>query len=293
MSKSDSEITRGILCRIPSRLGFLVLALAPLPAGPAAASITGVCPDGSMYIVKRAENIPCPDSKRVDPNDMPPIRPAYLPRPYGWERFQREQDPNNPYNLIEDERRDEAPEAPAVGTAPPPPEPQTARRNPPAPSLPAVEAAGPRVDLTADELRDLSLIVEISQRHAPATLERRGESGDPTLVLRLAHSSAFEARLREGFGGRAGLSSGPVLLFSARAHDPEPFHANLTFVQGHLAFHPTHDDPLQFGVLRGSLGDLAAGDEVLGYVVLPERVDLGLPLDVYWNDRQLTARIGR
>ena len=32
---------------------------------------------------------------------MPPIRPAYLPRPHAWQVYQSQQDPNNPYNLID------------------------------------------------------------------------------------------------------------------------------------------------------------------------------------------------
>ena len=38
-------------------------------------------------------------SRRV--SSRPPLKPEFLPRPYGWEVFNRESDPNNPYNLID------------------------------------------------------------------------------------------------------------------------------------------------------------------------------------------------
>ena len=58
-----------------------------------------------------------------------------------------------------------------------------------------------------------------------------------------------------------------------------------------MAFHPDPADPLQFGVLAGAQGALAPGESVLGYVVLPSHVDLAQPLDVYWDDRRITATL--
>ena len=71
----------------------------------------------------------------------------------------------------------------------------------------------------------------------------------------------------------------------------ESFHGNLTFVQDHHAFHPDPRDPSQFGVVIGRLGLQRPGDAVLGYVVLPERVDPLRPLDIYWNARRLTTTL--
>src|SRR5688500_8934774 len=80
----------------------LSAALAALfAAAPAAAAISGVCPDGSIFIVQSSDAIPCREAKRVDPQDLPPLQPELLPRPYGWERFNRLADPNNPYNLVD------------------------------------------------------------------------------------------------------------------------------------------------------------------------------------------------
>jgi len=47
------------------------------------------------------------------------------------------------------------------------------------------------------------------------------------------------------------------------------------------------------GLIDGSLGPLAAGGAVLGYVVLPADVDVAQPMDVYWNDRRLVATLRR
>ena len=57
-----------------------------LAAAPASAAISGVCPDGSIFIVQSADAIPCRGAKRVDPQDLPPLQPELLPRPYGWEQ---------------------------------------------------------------------------------------------------------------------------------------------------------------------------------------------------------------
>ncbi len=84
-----------------------------------AESIAGVCPDGSMYIVKKEADIPCARSKRVDPSEMPPMRPQLLPRPYTWHVDQQSRDPHNPYNLIDPAAKIRAFQARARRIAPP------------------------------------------------------------------------------------------------------------------------------------------------------------------------------
>jgi hypothetical protein len=280
-----------------------------LVAFAAQAGITGVCPDGSIYIVPRAELIPCRDSRQVAPEDVPPVRPENLPRPYGWEVFNRRNDPNNPYNLVDTGRAVRG-EEPASGenrarVAPSDPRQQPQRQgaagqharsaNP----LPAVSSAPPAgarsqpldIGLGPGERRDLALIVEYSQRRAPAMLARAGGADSSELVVRLAQSASFEARLRDA-ALRAGQAiGGPVLLFTAGGGDGGAFHGNLTFVQGHMAFHPDASRSGEFGLLAGRLGTLAAGEALLGYVVLPEHMDLSQPMDIYWDDRQVTATL--
>jgi hypothetical protein len=258
-----------------------------------------------MFIVPRTELIPCRDAKVVEPSDMPPIRPQNLPRPYGWEIFNRSKDPNNPYNIIETGRAVREVDRPdprrqaSVGTSAPEyaPAPQVAAQPAPEP-LPAVSAAPPpaprrgtlALGLAEEELRDLRLIVEYSQQRAPATLLRGGSEQDG-MVLRIAQSRSFDARLRDAARQAGTPIAGPVVLFSASSPKSESFYANLTFVQGHVAFHPEAGSSTQLGLIDGRLGELGPGEGVLGYVVLPPHIDLSAPMDIYWDDRQVSATL--
>ena len=281
--------------------GLLALWILGLGASPAsAAAITGVCPDGSIYIVQRRAQVPCRDSREVEPHEVPPLRPEYLPSPYTWQVWSQAHNPNNPYNLIDATRKIRAlqggsPGPPEAGAPEPQPAPGTAageaapvagREAEPAPVAPL------ELGFTDQELRDLYAIIELSQQAAPATLARKTADGRGRFRVSLAHSAAFEQRLRQAWASRGGLGERPVLLFSAAARDAEEFWANFTFVQGHLTFQPEAADARQLGILQGHLGRLAAGEVVLGYVVLPEALSLSEDLDVYWNDRRTTTHFG-
>jgi hypothetical protein len=289
---------RGSLLALPAALALGVLAAAPLPAE----SITGVCPDGSMFVVQRASSIPCRDAKLVQPHEVPPMRPEFLPRPYGWDVFQRETNPNNPYNQVitrnappappESSPAPQANATPQVSAAPP------REASSPAPTPVAVASAPPQsapsafaVSLAPEELKQLASIVEAWQAHAPATLVKPGASAPQGMLLRVARSAALEGRIGDALAQSGAASHGPVLAFQAQAIEPGDFFANLTFVQGHVAFHPDPADRRQIGVLAGAQGPLAAGQSVLGYVVLPAGVDLTQPLDVYWDDRRIEATL--
>jgi hypothetical protein len=141
------------------------------------------------------------------------------------------------------------------------------------------------LELVNAEVEDLAMIVELSQRGAPASFTDDGSQGR----VRLARSLAFEGRMRQHLAGRGHASGGSVVLFVADADSRGSFYGNLTFVQNGIAFHPSNENPYELGVIRGQLGPLENGSNVLGYVVLPERLDPSRPMDVYWNDRQLTA----
>lgn len=284
------HMLRRTRCSRPTlAVGALALAL----ASPAAAEVvSGVCPDGSMFIVQSTASIPCREAKLVDPHDLPPLHPEYLPRPYGWEQFNREQDPNNPYNLVGTGRPDARLPAPqeTAGPAPLPPAPPlapppVAAPPPPSPGAPPGLALG----LSAQELRDLALIVELMQQHAPATVARDAD-GNRTEV-RVAHSPAFQERVLAALSARGGVAVGTVVLFEARTTGADAFHGNLTFVQGHVAFHPDAGDAAQMGLLAGAFGDLAPERSVLGYAVLPASVDPARSLDIYWNDLRVTATL--
>ncbi len=294
------------------RFGFPAALASLLLAAPSAGAITGVCPDGSIFIVQTADAVPCRDAKRVDPHDVPPLQPEMLPRPYGWERFNRRSDPNNPYNLVDSQEPYgtppppgySAPPPPGYGTppptgygAPPPPAPS------PAPS--AATAAPPQVAaapapatprpldlaLSRGDVADLDEIVVLMQSVAPATLSHYAPDGERLALLQIALSRTFEQRMHDALARQGAAGRGPVVLFRAEARRDEDFHGNLTFVQGHVAFHPDPANPDQFGVIDGALGPLASGQRVLGYAVLPEHLDPAQPVDVYWDDRRITTTL--
>lgn len=286
------------MTRAQLALPLSLLALAAAPAG--AASITGVCPDGSIFIVQDRARIPCNAAKEVDPNEVPPVRPEYLPRPYTWQVYREGANPNNPYNLIDSARRVRAlrndPSAAGttagVGTTQLAPRGGFGARPAQAPT-PGVSApppwavqparTAPDLALSDDDVRDLFMIVELSQRAAPGRFVKEDARGEPSLEVSFAWSGAFETRYRDAVphGG------GAVLLFTVLAHQPDSFHPNFTFVQDHETFSPMADDPTQLGFLEGEAGDLPAEGVALGYVVLPSQMDPGRSFDLYWNDRRI------
>ncbi|UCE85399.1 MAG: hypothetical protein JSU66_13805 [Deltaproteobacteria bacterium] len=249
-----------------------------------------MCPDGSVFIVQSEASIPCERAKRVEPHEVPPLRPDYLPKPYTWQVYGESVDPNNPYNMIDSARKVRAlqqgggppPEAalPQVG-APPPPVTRAQR----APRSLEPETLG----LSDGELRDLFLIVELSQERAPANFVKETADGLERMRVSLAHSQSFEDRVAASWGAGAGSMQGRVLLFTVVAQAQESFFGNFTFTQGHFAFQPDREDPRQMGVLHGRFGPLSHGETLLGYVVVPRDVDFAAPADVYWNDRRTTA----
>jgi hypothetical protein len=282
--------------RSPVLLRSLLFAIVAGSAGPAAAaSITGVCPDGSIFVVQRAEVIPCRGAKRIDADEVPPMRPEYLPRPYTWQVYNEEANPNNAYNLVDQARQVRALRdgklPPISAGEQPQAQRDTASRSQASTERKERPAAGPLdLGLSEGELRDLYFIIELSQQSAPAAFAKDSARGDELLVVSLANSPAFEERFAEAWR-KHGKPLGPVLLFSAIARAEEPFFANFTFSQGPLAFQPRVDDPMQFGVLQGRLGPMPRNTAVLGYVVLPDTLDPEAPMDIYWNDRRIESTL--
>ncbi|MDJ0785963.1 MAG: hypothetical protein QNK05_04105 [Myxococcota bacterium] len=280
-----------------SMRGWVLVAGAGIGSA-AGASITGVCPDGSIFIVQRESQIPCSAAKRMEPHEVPPMRPELLPRPYTWQVWNQQQDPNNPYNLIDSARQVQGLRGAAQGAQPGAPgtaspganvaalPPDVGRAAPGLPSRPLDLGMGD------EELRSLFQIVELTQEKVPVQFARNTADGRGVFRVAFARSVAFEGRLREAWESRGGLGASKVLLFTAFSKRPVDFHANFTFVQGHLTYQPDSANPKQIGVLQGRLGELEGGEGVLGYVVLPETLDLGGEIDVYWNDRRTTARFG-
>jgi hypothetical protein len=261
-----------------------------------AASITGVCPDGSVFVVRNPASIPCRDARRIEPHQVPPMRPENLPRSYLWDVHREKQNENNPYNLVDRAAKVRA--SLAKGGSAPPVEalapsddgheatgggapPQVASAPPSRPATPA--PSKPDLGLTDGEVRDLFYLVEVSQQSAPATFATQ-VGGQEALRVSFAHSQAFEARVRS-----ATSVDGRVVLFTVQPNQQDTFRPNFTFVQGQTSFHPQAGDARQLGVLVGRLGELNKDDLVLGYAVLPGSIDIARPVDLYWDDRRLAV----
>ena len=163
----------------------------------------------------------------------------------------------------------------------------------PPPQVAAVAPPARALDLalSARDVADLDEIVALSQSVAPAVVSRYSASGERSALLQLARSAGFEQRVHAALATQGGGQRGPVVLFRAEARAAGPIHGNFTFVQGHVAFHPDPANPDQFGVIDGALGELAAGQRVLGYAVLPAHLDPSAPVDIYWDDRRTTATL--
>ncbi len=270
------------------RLGFaaLALVLGGVCGGVARAeSLSGVCPDGSMFIVQSRDAVPCAHARIVDANDLPPIRPQLLPRPYTWYVDQAARDPNNPYNLVE-----AAEKIREARAARPAPKPGLATRpaQSPEPSLPeAVPVTLPRFE--ENELRDLVRLVELRQQVVSAELTLEDLRGGERLRILMAHSRAFESILLESLG--VDPRERRVIAFVVSAPERTEFHPNFFVVQGSRTFRPDPGDPRELGLLVGSPGTIPARGLALGYMVVPAAFDPAEPMELWWNDRSVAATL--
>ena len=281
--------------RSGSRVAALACATAllSLPTKDAVAGITGVCPDGSFFVVQDSSQIPCKGAKRVDPSDLPPIHPEYLPRPYMWSIYKQNADPNNPYNLVDSAKQ--VRQLQSGGTPPGDaglgPAPAVAPHTASVKGAPSPRGGAPTdLGLTDGELRDLFKIVELSQQRSPAEFVKQTAGGRDALRVDFAHAASFEARLHDSWSAAGAPGANPVLLFSVVSKRPENFQPSFTVTQGALAAQIEATDPHQLGVLQGHLGKLRRDEVLLGYLVLPPKMDLSRPVDVYWGDRHLSAQ---
>ena len=232
-----------------SALG-LALGLAPA----AHAAISGVCPDGSMYIVQQESQIPCAASKQVEPSEMPPIQPEVTCRRRTRGRSgTNATNPNNPYNAVD------SPHARCAASKLPPVQGQAAHGQPgqgqpargptavdgprrlrPRPRSPIVRSARSIFGLSdrraARSLRDHRAV---TGARADARIARRTADGKGVFEVShwRAHGLVRERRIQEAWRSRGGLGGATVLLlFAAHSKRPEGFFANFTFVQGHLTY---------------------------------------------------------
>jgi hypothetical protein len=262
-------------------------------------SLSGICPDGSFFIVQTRAAIPCKNARLADPSELPPVRPYLLPKPYTWYVDQEARNPNNPYNVLETAQRirDARAGIPSDGGTPQraPGEAPKATRSLPAPQgaqlgPPQAPAAAP-VALGDSDLRDLVRLVALRQQEAPAKLEIQNAHGQKSLELEVAYSAAFEGFALQQLGRRAGESR--VLVWTARAERDADFHPNFFVVQGGRTFRPDPEKASEIGFLLGAAGTLPGGEMAVGYLVMPASFDPTASLDVFWNDRSVSAVLAR
>jgi hypothetical protein len=282
--------------RAPLAATILVsLASTPMPAG--ADAVSGVCPDGSIFVVQDEAAIPCARARRVDPADMPPIRPEYLPRPYTWLVDQESRNPNNPYNLVETAAKLRAARAGTLETGGPSENGSASTQGLPvasgasaAPALaPATPPAPLGLGLDEGEATDLARLVLLRQQVAPAEIVVEDIHGAEELRIQLAWSDGLEARVQSALGVPAGEHV--VVAFLARTRAPVEFHPNFFAVQGPLTFRPDSARRGELGFVIGEPGAQPEGSVALGWFLLPARFDPAQPIDLWWNDRSVTATL--
>ncbi|MFQ5513141.1 MAG: hypothetical protein ACE5FG_01795 [Myxococcota bacterium] len=257
----------------------LLAALLLLPGGARAESVAGLCPDGSAFVVQSRADIPCARAKLVEPSELPPLRPELLPHPWAWAVDREARNPRNPYNLIDAAQQIRALRAGEV----------TPAKSPPPPQAQSAPEPTPRVQLEPDEVRELARLLELRQRLAPAALRVQDVRGRDELTISLAYSPSFEARVLEDL--RRAPEQSHVLLFGVESARAAEFHANFLIVQGALTYRPDPEHADELGFVAGGPGPIAAGEQRLGYLVIPARFDPAAELEIWWNDRSLVARL--
>ncbi len=275
-----------------------LLALAAVPAA-ADSTLSGVCPDGSFFIVQSRADVPCSQPRFVEASDMPPLRPHLLPRPYAWYVDQEARNTNNPYNLVDAAEKIRAARlGPKPGTTPEAEAQQAARAgsapaaNVAARPLPTTSEAhasprGPLMQLADDELRDLVRLIGLRQTESPAQLSVSDARGDARLRIQLAYSAAFESFALASLGRDPAADH--VIVFAALAEADTEFQPNFFVVQNGRTFRPDPASPSELGFLLGEAGKLPSGELAVGYIVVPSSFDPRIAMELFWNDRSVEA----
>ncbi len=284
---------------------MLAASLVTWSAAQADDSITGVCPDGSFFVVSSRAAAPCKDPKFVPASELPPIRPEYLPRPYTWYVDQEEQDPNNPYNLVDKAQqirslrrqnarssRESSDEAPSLRSSS-----RSSNRESEVARTGAVGEVEPQgqlpesqlLSLAPDELRDLVELLSLRQQLAPATIAVEDVRGAPQLSLQFAYSPALEQTVRSALTELGAKPESKVVVFAVRTDVDSEFYPRFFVAQAGRTFQPLAERVSEQGWLLGREGPMAAGLLSLGYLVLPEPFQLESPMTLWWNDRRVEA----
>jgi hypothetical protein len=152
--------------------------------------------------------------------------------------------------------------------------------------------ARPSLTLPSDERRDLALLVDLSQRDTPAIVGYTND-GYTTAVLQIAHSRAFEAKLRARQRAAANFPSGPILVYSLEPANADLVATRLSFSQGGRGYRPGTGDPRELGWIDDEDARTRSGSRRLGYIILPKFFELSRPLVVFWGDAVVAATLRR
>ncbi len=276
-----------------ARVALASLILSAAAPAALAESVSGVCPDGSMFIVQHRSSAPCANPRFVNATEIPPIRPEYMPHPYTWEVDQKARNPNNPYNLLEAARKiraahaarsqDKADRTKNLRSAPETSAPL--ERTAPAPEQSTPGGASSMVALSEDEMRDLVRLVSLRQEAAPAQIAVEDVRGHEILKILISHSHSFESLVLGALGEES--AERRVLAFTASAPIESEFHPNFFVTQSGKTFRPDPLDSHEVAFLVGEAGLIPEGALALGYFVIPAHFDLSQPISVWWNDRSV------
>lgn len=290
-------LVRGAL--YPLAMGICIA----IPAA-ARAGVVAVCADGSIMIAKKWADVNCAGAIEVAPDDVPPIGSGIRPRSIAWANFLGEQEAmRRESERVRTRANRVSGRSPAVPTVREESlDPTRAYRNDNANGnkralsgdLARHPSAAMRASftLTADERRDLALLVDLSQRDTPAILKFT-QNGVTTASLKIAHSRAFEAKLRAHQRTASARHLGTVLVFSLEPGNADAMDTSLSFVQGGPSFRPNARNSREFGWIDDV--DAATGQATtrLGYIVLPESFEVSRPLAVFWGDAVMGATLRR
>ena len=278
---------------LPKLIASCLLGLAA-PFAAADSTLSGVCPDGSFFVVQSRSSVPCAHPRFVDAADMPPVRPYLLPRPYTWYVDQESRNPNNPYNLVEAAEKIRAArlgpkpgsEEERAAQARPEPPPAHNATVQPLPTTPQPLATSPALlQLPDDELRDLVRLIGLRQGDSPAQLSISDARGDARMRIQLAYSAAFESYALAALGRDPAANH--VIVFAALAESDTEFQPNFFVVQSGRTFRPDPTSPSELGFLLGEPGKLPAGELAVGYLIVPTTFDPHAAMELFWNDRSI------
>ena len=241
----------------------------PLPSH----ALVANCEDGSVVLAKRREDVRCSGATLVEPGAAPRLGPPRGPDASFRHEARKLRELARERDLETQIERALAVERAQPRLAPSPP------------------AEPTRFELGTKEHDALARFIELSQQRARAAVAHtRSDTG--AARMRIAHSPAFETRLRGSPAARAIAGAGAVLVFALDSDGPTRDAARLSFAQRGTTFRPQASAASHLGWIVREGEEPLRGTSRLGYVVLPVGFDLERPLVVFWGDAVAAVKLG-